>query len=302
MSMKYLTYIFITGLILLVVGCATIKSPDCEDLAVYITQDIERKHGLAEEIINIRDTTDDPRINDLLSLNDPPSNRNINLAAKDVYLICYGEANMVHREHMRIEFWKATGKDGILYRGWTNWGNGFRAWVSYFPETATPYPAIATPYSAIDVKNLTSQYQYDPVDGKKSDFKKRYQGKNLQIYVKGLYLYHGSDFNFFITYDEIIEEVDVSDYWPITEEDRTSILNCVLAKEARYQYNQVGTGDTVIVTGILVFERTEFNRPDTLKLEPCNVVQIDELPLTPTPAPIPPTPTPASVIPTPIIN
>ena len=77
-------------------------------------------------------------------------------------------------------------------------------------EKATPTPTplpTATPFPAIDVKALISQYQYDPVDGKKSDFKKRYQGKNLQIYVKGLYLYHGSDFNFFITYDEIIEEV-----------------------------------------------------------------------------------------------
>ena len=78
--------------------------------------------------------------------------------------------------------------------------------------TPTPLPT-ATPFPAIDVKDLTSQYQYDPLDGEKSDFKKKYQGKNLQIYVKGLIAYHGRSGDnrhlyLFITYDEMLQKLD----------------------------------------------------------------------------------------------
>jgi len=108
------------------VGCGAIKNADgalvvwvkdlfretCEDVGNNdIRLKIERQYGLVEEIINIRDTTDSPRIDDVLS----PSNPYV--TAKDADLICEGDAMMVYLANAHIEFWRATGKDGEVYIG-----------------------------------------------------------------------------------------------------------------------------------------------------------------------------------------
>ena len=304
--MKYLTYIFIAGLMTLLVGCGV----STEDVAS--TEEVSVVKEVAEIVNTATPLPPTSTPTPLAPTATPvPTSTQSPVPTSTPDIDATAEVR-IEKEAAQVEVLEAV--DKIVEK------------IIEVFVTPTPLPT-PTPFPAIDVKDLTSQYQYDietlivggakdgaiPEGMEKSDFKKKYQGKNLQIYVKGLigkkYSSSYPRFWLYITNDEMLPKLVLNDPdnpWGDIKEPRTSILTCQLADEAYYQYDQVGIGDTVIVTGIFLVEEEEFLnvdfeflfRPKFLQLNPCNVVQINPLPLTPTPLP---TPTPTSVIPTPII-